>query len=62
MADAKKCDRCGAFYTKCKPIKMGETQLSLSVSNSYSTRLFDLCPECVDKLNQYLNDGWEEQK
>lgn len=59
---AHKCDRCGAFYTKSKPIKIGEIQLSLSVSNSYSTRLFDLCLECVDKLNQYLNDGCEEQK
>lgn len=60
MANAKKCDRCGAFYTKSKPIKIGETQLS--ISNSHSTTLFDLCPECVDKLNRYLNDGWEEQK
>lgn len=72
MAKAKRCDRCGAFYTNCKPIKIHlvtdpaydneEKQLLLSLSRAYGGTLVDLCPECADKLVQYFNDGWREQK
>lgn len=72
MANAKKCDRCGTFYTNCKPINIhlvtdprydnGEKQLSLTISRTYGDIPVDLCPECVDKLIRYFNDGWEEQK
>lgn len=72
MANAKKCDRCGAFYTNCKPIMIhlvtdprydnGKKQLALFLQRSYGDTQLDLCPECVDKLVQYFNDGWEEQK
>lgn len=60
MANAKKCDRCGTFYTNCKPIKIhlatdpkydnGEKQLALFLQRSYGDIQLDLCPECVDKL------------
>lgn len=70
MANAKKCDRCGAYYQSQKPIKAhlvtqpdyekNAREISLasrSVSVSYSV---DLCPECVDELVRYFNDGWRK--
>lgn len=72
MANAKKCDRCGTFYMNCVPIKIkpvtdlvsdhSEKQLILFLQRSCGDTQLDLCPECVDKLVQYFNDGWEEQK
>lgn len=72
MANAKKCDRCGAFYTNCKPIKIdlvtdpkydnSKKQLALFLQRSCGDTRLDLCPECVDKLVQYFNDGRRKQK
>lgn len=72
MADAKKCDRCGAFYTKREVVRIHPvTAMDCDKSAKRLRIIFnvwsketelDLCPECVDKLNQYFNDGWREQK
>lgn len=72
MANAKKCDRCGTFYMNRVPIKIkpvtdlvsdhSEKQLALFLQRSCGDVQLDLCPACVDKLVQYFNDGWREQK
>lgn len=72
MANAKKCDRCGAFYTKRKVVAIypvtaldydkSAKRLSITFDDWGKETALDLCPECVDKLNHYFNDGWEEQK
>ena len=51
MADAKKCDRCGAFYVMyVNPI------LQITKDNHpYSPTHIDLCPQCVEELKQWLN-------
>lgn len=68
MADAKKCDRCGAFYTTQKDIKVHivtapcekVNYLRLEYSDKLERKRIDLCPECVDELVQYFNDGRKE--
>lgn len=53
MADAKKCDRCGALYEKpvCNPI------LQITQDNHpYSPIHIDLCPQCYEELKQWLQD------
>lgn len=72
MANAKKCDRCGAFYTKREVVRIhpvtaldcdkSAKRLRITFDDWCKETALDLCPECVDKLNQYFNDGWEEQK
>lgn len=70
MADAKKCDRCGAFYTTQKDIKVHfvtdpyekVNYLRLEYIYKLERKRIDLCPECVDELVQFFNDGREEQK
>lgn len=70
MANAKKCDRCGAFYTTRKDIKVHfvtdpydkVNYLQLEYIYKLERTRIDLCPECVDELVRYFNDGREEQK
>ena len=50
MADAKKCDRCGAFYVMyVNPILSIEKDL-----HPYPPQVIDLCPQCVEELKQWL--------
>lgn len=72
MANAKKCDRCGAYYASRKAVKIhpvtaldcdrSAKRLSITFDDWGKETVLDLCPECVDKLVQYFNDGWREQK
>ena len=58
--DAKKCDRCGAFYmpqVKTNDYKTSLEQLVTSVKKpqqKYITDVCDLCPECVKKFYDWL--------
>ena len=51
MADAKKCDRCGAFY-----ISDGTPKYSVLVEPSIINcgGLVDLCPSCVEALDRFM--------
>lgn len=55
MADAKKCDLCGAFYM---PKEKGKKTLVLNEydEEGYFHREYDFCPECQEKFEAVV---WE---
>lgn len=59
MADAKKCDRCGKYYTDSEKqytfdgFRVGCIKL-MSV-DGFCIGYYDLCDNCVKKLMRYLN-------
>ena len=57
MANAKKCDRCGAFYgvNEDREDRI-HTIVGLSVNLHSYPRYFDLCPECEKSLDNWLKD------
>lgn len=59
MADAKRCDRCGTYYVeKEKKYKVGGGILaSIKFVSSQNTliKYFDLCDECAEKLDKFMN-------
>ena len=68
MANAKKCDRWGKFYTEQKDVKFcfvtdpygKENYLRFECTRASERIRVDLCPECVDELIQYFKDGWRK--
>lgn len=50
MANAKKCDRCGAFYDE-----IINPNLRIEEHNYPFVNYIDLCPQCVEELKQWLN-------
>ena len=65
MAIARKCDRCGAFYDKYnEEYRHGidNTNAMAFIFNrsadSYNIcERFDLCPDCKDKLVNWILEG-----
>lgn len=62
MANAKKCDRCGAYYdtnTEHK-IKMSlgvsvhVTGMSLRIPNNDAFDKYDLCDSCIADLKKFM--------
>lgn len=49
MSDAKKCDRCGAFYESYYPTIIIKKGTGLTV------RTIDLCPVCQDSIESWLD-------
>lgn len=66
--DAKKCDRCGRFYSEYGKYKAGEREFEIKKSSMIRTgtkiltgkflfeKHYDLCPLCMDELDKFLND------
>jgi hypothetical protein len=54
MADAKKCDICGAFYMRDEffPIVPGYRLTKEGFSSGLV--FLDLCPECKEKLESFV--------
>lgn len=52
MADAKKCDICGAYYDKYEEYNVGEYGLFIKLSFELSK--LDLCSNCRDKLSTFV--------
>lgn len=50
MSNAKKCDKCGAFY---EPYKVHTIILK---KDSLSNNGLDLCPDCMNTLELWLNN------
>lgn len=48
MSDAKKCDRCGAFYEPHYPRIIIKKATGL-------TKTVDLCPVCQNSIESWLN-------
>lgn len=60
--NAKKCDRCGKFYDYYNGNKNKESANAIKfVENArdgvYGCSLYDLCPECMSKLQEWLMKG-----
>lgn len=64
MADAKKCDRCGDFYTMDDLFRLGNEEYinvkifkctSIGDGFKHSDDRYDLCPKCMEKLIAWLN-------
>ena len=64
MARALKCDRCGKLYEHYDGIKLNDKGMhyqgvSLD-SNGCWSKSFDLCPECMTKLVEFIKAEKEE--
>lgn len=60
--EAKKCDRCGMFYSQYEPngdqyysnmLIFGEDDLTASY---YDRRVFDLCPSCMRDAVKFMQE------
>ena len=60
MADAKKCDRCGALYDIYCGIAFvtngWEYNHMAIFANGGVSKTFDLCPNCMGELINFLKD------
>lgn len=66
--DAKKCDRCGRFYEEYGKYKIGNIEYEVKKSSMIKMgaktgtgkflceNQYDLCPICMDELNEFLTD------
>lgn len=63
MADAKKCDRCGAFYLHADVLgqytfgKKQFSRLDVGDSNMSKYKALDLCPECIQSFLKWFEEG-----
>lgn len=62
MADAKKCDLCGAFYAP----KEGGPRVKTFVLNLYNEegyfdREYDFCPKCQEKFGKIVMEFLERE-
>lgn len=61
MSNAKKCDRCGKYYTACKDMSLRHRDQTVdyitlgSLYNSGRGIEFDLCNDCVTELFKFLH-------
>lgn len=60
--NAKKCDRCGKFYDEyntksfnCDP-NIVTLHQKLNDGICYLVKDYDLCPECMAELQEWLNE------
>lgn len=63
MADALKCDRCGKLYEHYEGIRLqdkGTLYNVMSISGGCWSRNYDLCPECMTKLAEFIKNAKEE--
>lgn len=62
--DAKKCDTCGKFYERYGGTRTTEfnTMFLFAVTrsnNEIARKEYDLCPECMKKIQDVLKGGRE---
>ena len=64
MSDAKKCDRCGKFYTivsedyNKRPSHAGKSIFrvrTIGIDEQIWLKTYDLCIDCANELNEFLN-------
>ena len=61
MSNAKKCDRCGKYYTDCKDMSLRHRDRTVdyitlgSLYNGCRGIEFDLCNDCVTELFKFLH-------
>lgn len=61
MAQAKKCDRCGAFYenntrypVSIRSCKTAIDGITFSTRNDDTVGYMDLCDDCITELKAFL--------
>lgn len=66
--NARKCDRCGKFYEKygiksgCSNKPNGILYATLYDDHTYySSKSFDLCPECMDELKKWISEEYSDE-
>lgn len=52
MANAKKCDRCGAFYI---PTRTAKKKIYVAKREWTDWKELDLCSNCQDKVQEFLD-------
>ena len=63
MSRARKCDRCGSLYEFYEGTKTTERANAVELidrdmdNSSWSRKIYDLCPVCMDSFLQYLHIG-----
>lgn len=68
MSDAMKCDRCGKYYdyyfkreVSGKNVR-SQNSISLYLKDDYGNladkKCYDLCPECMAKLEEFLEGNF----
>lgn len=61
--DAKKCDRCGAFYDKYGSSKQA-TEIKIingdTCNRCACDKSYELCPECMREVETWINEKREE--
>lgn len=61
MSNAKKCDRCGKYYTDCKDMSLRHRDRTVdyitlgSLYNGGRGIEFDLCNDCVTELFKFIH-------
>ena len=62
MSLARKCDRCGSFYSPESRLADGEYFNAFSLVyrkpnyTPYANKTYDLCPKCSSSLLEWFND------
>lgn len=66
MADAKRCDRCGKYYVEEEKKYQVDGNILASIkficSKNCMFGRFDLCDDCAEKLDRFMNKEKEEEK
>lgn len=65
MSKALKCDRCRKLYEPYDGIKFRPTSNpynTLRLTNNYIGAEFDMCPECMEKVIEFIKAGKEEEE
>jgi len=60
MSEALKCDRCGKLYELYDGIKFQPTTSpysSVRLQNKVYGRNFDMCPDCMEKVIEFMKGG-----
>lgn len=50
MANAKKCDRCGAFYVAAKI----DRRIAIDVLKDHTWYIIDICDNCYKELQKFI--------
>ena len=59
MSNAKKCDRCGAYYARHKRADGEMCTDGFRFSENDMQNQIDLCPDCMKELKNWFNTSLE---
>lgn len=56
MANAKRCDRCGRFYTRADVYRGPYSPMVKYISCDSTNIVFDLCESCLHSFVKFMDD------